>query len=251
MLLVLAGTALFVKENWFSSEKKVYTFVPSSYQETLATNETSDWESDPSEEVNQESSNDVRQPASKAVAEERAPQLEVLVASIPTSSLAYIVGKEILPEDLRKFQSYRLRKAIDAKDLASLEDTTILYTLNYVILAQQDPLVIQQYVFDAAAQDELGFKLMTAVDSYRNDQLIFDVALTQNFYVGKTVHREDQALRLQIGEQQSRILTGILPRKPLSEREKILLQGGYLGLMNAPEFQSGENSFIIVLTYKY
>ncbi len=249
MILLLSGTTFFIKENWFPAEKRVYTFVPSSYQENLAESEKSNWENDDTQASNESPSQ--REPASKAIVEESAPRLEVLVARVPTTSLAYIVGQEILPEDLKRMKSYPIRKALEAKDLAALEDAKILYTLNYVILAQQDPLVVQQYLFDAAAQDEIGFKLTTAVDSYRNDQLIFLLRLTQNFYVDKVVHREDQALRVQIGEQQSRIITGVLPHKPLSPREKVLLQSGYLGMMNTPEFQSSEHTFIIVLTYKY
>lgn len=255
IFLVLVATGIFVKENWFPSEKRIYTFVPSSYQENLANSkEESTWSEEDTPAAATTDSDTARDPASNEAAaktESEAPSLQVYIVSIPVSSLAYIVGQEILPEDLKEFRSYSVRRALEAKDLTTLEDTNVLYTLKYVILAQQDPLVIQQYIYDNIAQDEIGFKLSTAVDSYRNDQLIFMMRLTQNFYVGKAVERRDHDLRLEIGEKQSRIITGILPHKVLNTREKALLQSGYLGLMNSPEFQSGEQTFIIVLTYKY
>ena len=252
MLLVLIATGIFVKENWFPSEKRIYTFMPTSYQENLERNEEVLNEEQP-KAVAISDTESARVPASseptaKAVAE--APSLQVYIASIPVSTLAYIVGQEVSHDDLKTIRSYGLRGAIDADYLKKLQDTNVLYTLKYVILAQQDPLVIQQYLYDSVAQDEIGFKLSTAVDSYRNDQLIFVMRLTQNFYVDKVVQRLDQDLRVEIGEKQSRIITGVLPHKQLNAREKTLLQSGYLELMNTPEFQSGETTFIVVLTYK-
>jgi hypothetical protein len=253
MILVFIATSIFVKENWFPSEKRVYTFVPASYQEIVASEEDSHWSEEDTEAVAASNSEEPRAPASdtnaKTIAE--APSLQVYIASIPVSSLAYIIGQELTPESLKEFRSYGIRRALEAKDLTALEDTTVLYSLNYMILAQQDPLVIQQYLYDSDAQDELGFKLTTAVDSYRNDQLIFVMRLTQNFYTDKAVERQDHDLRVEIGEKQTRIITGVLPHKALNAREKALLQSGYLGLMNSPEFQSSEQTFIIVLTYKY
>lgn len=257
MILVLLGTGIFIKENWFPSEKRVYTFVPADYQKNLAEAESSAWnEEDDNTNIEAQPVSDTsapREPASTAKATNtyEAPKLEMYVVALPVSSLAYIVGQEISPEDLKELRSYGVRKPLDIKDLNSLEDTSVMYNAEYMILAGQDPMILQQYLYDSVVQDEIGFKLTTSVDSYRNDQLIFVMRLTQNFYVDKTVERTDSELRVEIGEKQSRIITGILPHKILTEREKSLLQSGYLGLMNTPEFQASETTFVIVLTYKY
>jgi hypothetical protein len=251
ILVILIGTLFFVKENWFPSEKRIYTFVPASYQETLS-KEESTWAED--EVTTTAASADApRAPASKtaAVEKEQAPKLEVYAVSIPISSLAFIVGQEITADSLKTLRSYGVRKPLEEKDLNALEDTTIPYKTEYVVHAFQEPLMIHQTIFDPQANDDIGFILSASIDSYKNHQVIFTINLKQNFYVDKAVQTEEQDLKLEIGEKQSRIITGILPHKPLNEREKTLLQGGYLGLMNSPEFQSGDNTFVLVLTYKY